>query len=133
MVIATFFVQVSGFSDPKSREAFAATMLDRNRFLFSDSEGDDRKVRTHLFLVLNIISWQAWSGIWRSPFVLQTFASHLNFIAGRYQIPELNSEAITAQGALALAVTAASFMKSCKWLLLINIPGFLGIDSSRSR
>ena len=44
MVITTFFVQVSGFSDPKSREAFAATMLNRNHFLFSDSEGDDRKV-----------------------------------------------------------------------------------------
>ena len=87
MVIATFFIQVSGFSDPKLCETFAATMLDQNHFLFSNSEGNDRKVRTHLFLVLNIISWQAWSGIWHSLFVLQTFTSHLNFIAGRYQIP----------------------------------------------
>ncbi|KIN94285.1 hypothetical protein M404DRAFT_35229 [Pisolithus tinctorius Marx 270] len=91
MVIATFFIQDTDFHDPKQREDFAAAMLHHNHYLFSGNEDINHKM---------------WTGIWRSPFVLQTFASHFNFVAGCSQIPKLDSEKITAQAALALAATA---------------------------
>ncbi|KAG2115731.1 uncharacterized protein F5147DRAFT_769150 [Suillus discolor] len=47
-----------------------------------------------------------WTGMWRSPFILQTFASHLNFTFGRVEVPDLNTKSISAWAAFALAVTA---------------------------
>ena len=51
--------------------------------------------------------------MWRSPFILQTFASHFNFVAGCTKIPGLDSENITARAALALAATAVRYMIHC--------------------
>ncbi|KAG9313628.1 hypothetical protein JVU11DRAFT_5960 [Chiua virens] len=47
-----------------------------------------------------------WSGMWRSPLVLQTFAAHFNFIQGQKKVVALEKELHGLHGALALACTA---------------------------
>ncbi|KIM64471.1 hypothetical protein SCLCIDRAFT_114970, partial [Scleroderma citrinum Foug A] len=76
MILATFFIHDPDFHDPQEREK---------------NHGPDSKL---------------WTGIWHSPFVLQTFASHFNFISGHAEIPELDSEKVVPHVALALAATA---------------------------
>jgi len=44
MIIATFFIQDTDFHDIEQREDFATTMLDWNRYLFSENEDADYKV-----------------------------------------------------------------------------------------
>ncbi|KAG2124201.1 hypothetical protein DEU56DRAFT_923601 [Suillus clintonianus] len=79
------------FLDPAAREDFSRAMLKHNRFIFRDNSG---------------LVPKDWTGMWRSPFVLQTFASHLNFTFGRVEVPDLDTESISARAAFALAVTA---------------------------
>ncbi|KAI5990932.1 hypothetical protein EDD15DRAFT_2197724 [Pisolithus albus] len=85
--------------DPEQRVAFAKAMLKRNRFLFSQNRGTDNKT---------------WSGLWRAPFVLQTFAHHFNYIQGRMEVPALNGELAGPHTALALACAAV-----CRTLTLV--------------
>lgn len=61
--------------------------------------------------------------MWRSPFVLQTFASHLNFTFGRVEVPNLDTESISAWAAFALAVTAVSHSISAVCCLKIIFSG----------
>ncbi|KIK83031.1 hypothetical protein PAXRUDRAFT_14637 [Paxillus rubicundulus Ve08.2h10] len=49
---------------------------------------------------------KGWSGIWWSPFILQSFTSHFQFIQGHIKIPELGSEQTSARTALTLASAA---------------------------
>lgn len=90
-VITAFFAHDADFEDPRLRMEFANSMLEKNRFLFSQNEGLDDA---------------AWTGLWRSPFVLHTFAHHFNFIQGRIEIPQLNSEQECPHAALALSCAA---------------------------
>ncbi|KIJ10328.1 hypothetical protein PAXINDRAFT_16670 [Paxillus involutus ATCC 200175] len=85
-------------------------MLKKNRFLFEQHRGLDKKT---------------WSGMWRSPFVLQTFAHHFNFIQGCIEIPQLNGKL----GATALALAAAAV---CRTLTLVanNIMTFHSVVSA---
>ncbi|KAF8546587.1 hypothetical protein OG21DRAFT_1527732 [Imleria badia] len=80
--------------------AFAKAMLQKNRFLFSESRGTDKK---------------AWSGLWRGLFVLQTFAHHFNFIQGRVRVVALDEE--LAGPRMALALACAVF---CMLTLVVN-------------
>ncbi|KAI6003077.1 hypothetical protein EDD15DRAFT_2192468 [Pisolithus albus] len=98
-VITTLFANDTNFEDPEQRVAFAKAMLKRNRFLFSQNRGTDNKT---------------WSGLWRAPFVLQTFAHHFNYIQGRMEVPALNGELAGPRTALALACAAV-----CRTLTLV--------------
>ena len=93
--------------DVGAREDFSSAMLKNNRFIFNDNPGLVPKVsRKHDQAVASLIlSTQVWRGMWKASFVLQTFASHLNFTHGRVEIPFLQTEQIGARAAFALAVT----------------------------
>ncbi|KAG1792907.1 uncharacterized protein HD556DRAFT_1308944 [Suillus plorans] len=90
-ILTAFFAQDADFSDTAAREDFSRAMLKHNRFIFRDNSG--------------LIS-KDWTGMWRSPFILQTFASHLNFTFGCVEVPDLDTESISAWAAFALTVTA---------------------------
>lgn len=51
---------------------------------------------------------KAWTGLWRSPFVLQTFAHHFHFVQGSVEVTNLPFEQCGPRGALALACAAVS-------------------------
>ena len=108
-VITTFFANDSEFADKAKWEAFAGAMVNKNRFLFSNNKGLNNKVgHPHSQFVLHPLTDhlnQAWSGLWRSPFLLQTFTHHYNYTQGHVEVAGLPSgfQGYGAQGALALA------------------------------
>ncbi|KIJ58800.1 hypothetical protein HYDPIDRAFT_33813 [Hydnomerulius pinastri MD-312] len=99
-VITTLFANDVDFEDAAQRIEFAKAMLKKNCFLFSQNKGTDAK---------------AWSGLWRSPLVLQTFAHHFNFIQGRVDVPTLDTELGGPRTALALSCAAV-----CRVLTLVS-------------
>ncbi|KAG2060927.1 hypothetical protein BDR06DRAFT_966752 [Suillus hirtellus] len=90
-ILTAFFAQDTNFSDTAAHEDFSRAMLKHNWFIFRDNSG---------------LIPKDWTGMWRSPFILQTFTSHLNFTFGCVEVPDLNTENISAWAAFALAVTA---------------------------
>ena len=50
-----------------------------------------------------------WTGIWKSLFVLQVFATHFNFVAGCVPILELDSEEITVCSTCSFCYCCGSF------------------------
>ncbi|KAH7905420.1 hypothetical protein BJ138DRAFT_1017726, partial [Hygrophoropsis aurantiaca] len=54
--------------------------------------------------ILNFL--QEWTGMFKAPLILQTFAHHLNSIRGRVNVPDLESNDITHRGALAISCAA---------------------------
>ncbi|KAF9231482.1 hypothetical protein BU15DRAFT_82346 [Melanogaster broomeanus] len=99
-VITTLFANDVDFSDAAQRIEFSKAMLKKNRFLFSQNKGTDSK---------------AWSGLWRSSLVLQTFAHHFNYIQGRADVPTLEVELAGPRAALALSCAAV-----CRMLTLVS-------------
>ncbi|KAF8838496.1 hypothetical protein BDN67DRAFT_1013028 [Paxillus ammoniavirescens] len=87
-VISTLFANNANFRDAAQCIEFAKVMLKKNCFLFSQNKGTDPK---------------AWSGLWRSSFVLQMFAHHFNYIQGRVDVPNLDIELGDPCTALALS------------------------------
>ncbi|KIK37998.1 hypothetical protein CY34DRAFT_91716, partial [Suillus luteus UH-Slu-Lm8-n1] len=98
-ILTAFFAQDTDFLDPEACKEFSQAMLKQNRFIFRDNAG---------------LTPKAWTGMWRASFILQTFASHLNFTYGHVGIPNLDTEAIGARAAFTLAVTAV-----CRILQLV--------------
>ncbi|KAG1869707.1 hypothetical protein C8R48DRAFT_771096 [Suillus tomentosus] len=98
-ILTAFFAQDTDFLDPEACKEFSRAMLKQNRFIFRDNAG---------------LTPKAWTGMWRASFVLQTFASHLNFTYSHVGIPDLDTEAIGVRAAFALAVTAV-----CRILQLV--------------
>ncbi|KAG1908201.1 uncharacterized protein F5891DRAFT_1179716 [Suillus fuscotomentosus] len=92
-ILTAFFAQDADFLDPVARVDFLKAMLKQNRFVFRDNSG---------------LIPKNWMGMWRSPFVLQTFTSHLNFTFGCVEIPTLDTKNPSARAAFALTVTAIS-------------------------
>ncbi|KAG1750518.1 uncharacterized protein EDB91DRAFT_1304043 [Suillus paluster] len=90
-ILTAFCAQDTNFLDPEAHKDFSRAMLKQNRFIFRDNAG---------------LAPKAWTGIWRASFILQTFASHLNFTYGHVGIPNLDTKAIGARAAFTLAVTA---------------------------
>ncbi|KAI6010396.1 hypothetical protein BKA83DRAFT_4132748 [Pisolithus microcarpus] len=76
-VIMTFFANDINFKDSKQCVDFTKVMLKRNHFLFSQNRGTDNKT---------------WSGLWRAPFILQTFVHHFNFVQGQMEVPGLSGK-----------------------------------------
>ncbi|KAF8502579.1 hypothetical protein JB92DRAFT_2973067 [Gautieria morchelliformis] len=80
----------------KERQEFCKYYLDRLRFLYEDSDHAKKS---------------KWRGLFRNPFVLQTFAAHLTAIEGCKAIPGLHDDAKLADaatGALGLSAAAVS-------------------------
>jgi hypothetical protein len=109
-ILTTFFAQDADFSDTAAHKDFSRAMLKHNQFIFRDNSGLIPKVSTHNYYyeTISIVCSKDWTGMWRSPFILQTFALHLNFTFGHVEVPDLNTKSISAQAAFALAVTAVS-------------------------
>ncbi|KIK73668.1 hypothetical protein PAXRUDRAFT_177788, partial [Paxillus rubicundulus Ve08.2h10] len=91
MVIMAFFAHDPDFYDTEQCMEFAAAMVKKNSILFSQNPSVDKK---------------GWSGMWQSPFILQSFTSHFQCIQGHIKIPVLGSKQTSAQTALALASAA---------------------------
>ncbi|KIK79842.1 hypothetical protein PAXRUDRAFT_16109 [Paxillus rubicundulus Ve08.2h10] len=91
MVITTFFSHDPDFHDTEQHAEFTAAMVKKNQFLFMHNPGVDRK---------------GWTGMWWSPFILQSFTSHSQFTKGHIKVPELGSKQTSAQTAFALASAA---------------------------
>ncbi|KAG6382168.1 hypothetical protein JVT61DRAFT_816 [Boletus reticuloceps] len=89
--IAALFAEHAIFLDPKMRVDFVTDMMKKNRFLFAVNKGTDKK---------------KWTGLWRSPLVLQTFAAHFNYIQGQAEVQALEKEHCGPRAALALACAA---------------------------
>ncbi|KAG8213917.1 hypothetical protein J3R82DRAFT_10662 [Butyriboletus roseoflavus] len=83
IVLTTFFATDADFNGPESR--------------IYENQGLDKK---------------NWSGLWRAPFILQTFAHHFNFIQGHIEITEFGTG--LPQTALALSCAAV-----CRALTLV--------------
>ncbi|KAG2126446.1 hypothetical protein BD769DRAFT_1668457 [Suillus cothurnatus] len=88
-ILTAFFAQDADFLDHVTHVDFSKSMLKQNQFIFRDNSG---------------LIPKNWMGMWRSPFVLQTFASHLNFTFGYIEIPTLDTKNPSAQAAFALTV-----------------------------
>jgi hypothetical protein len=59
---------------------------------------------------------QKWRCLFRSPFILQTFAAHLSAIEGSQKVLDLHDSdkpTTTARGALGLSVASVSFLCIC--------------------
>ncbi|KAI6006920.1 hypothetical protein EDD15DRAFT_2190587 [Pisolithus albus] len=104
-VITTFFANDVDFEDSEQRVDFAKAMLKRNRFLFSQNRGTDNKT---------------WSGLWRAPFVLQTFAHHFNFIQGRMEVPDLSGK-LTGVAKFIAPIIMNALECRCELVSLIGI------------
>ncbi|KAG6369747.1 hypothetical protein JVT61DRAFT_13616 [Boletus reticuloceps] len=85
--ITAFFAEDMIFLDPEMRAMFAADMKKKKLFLFATNNGNDKN---------------KWTGLWRSPLVLQTFAAHFNYILGRAEVPVLEDGFRGPRTALAL-------------------------------
>ncbi|KAG1854432.1 hypothetical protein DFJ58DRAFT_841352 [Suillus subalutaceus] len=95
-----FFAQDTVFLDPEACKEFSQAMLKQNHFIFRDNAG---------------LAPKGWTGMWRASFILQMFASHLNFTHGHVEIPNLHTKGISARAAFTLAVTAV-----CRILQLVR-------------
>jgi hypothetical protein len=95
-------------SSDEERVEFANYYLKDLRFLYKDADDDNKKV-CHADLVIVHVSddSQKWRGLFRGPFVLQTFAAHLSAIEGSVCVPNLHDKpSPNAVGALGLAAAS---------------------------
>ncbi|KAG2105105.1 uncharacterized protein F5147DRAFT_775425 [Suillus discolor] len=106
MIITSLMASDSTYETDQEHIDFAKFWLEDNRFLFSDISSDDP---------------EAWTGMWQSTFVLQTFAAHLNYTQGRVEVPALNSENDIMRASLALAAGA---VKRALYLLSVGAMSF---------
>ncbi|KAF8532035.1 hypothetical protein JB92DRAFT_1796679 [Gautieria morchelliformis] len=96
-ILLAFFDSQEHLQDSdEERQEFCKYYLDRLRFLYEDSDHAKKS---------------KWRGLFRNPFVLQTFAAHLTAIEGCKAIPGLHDDAKLADaatGALGLSAAAVS-------------------------
>ncbi|KAI6016072.1 hypothetical protein BKA83DRAFT_4129108 [Pisolithus microcarpus] len=90
-IITTFFANDTDFENLEERIKFAKAMLTRKHFLYGQNRSTDSK---------------AWSRLWRSPFVLQMFTHHFNYIQGWVEVPTLDIKLRGPRTALTLSCTA---------------------------
>ena len=98
-----------------NRQEFARYYLDNFRFLYKNSDGDNRKVSITLATSNYTITVppQKYKGAFRGPFVLQTFAACLNAFQGACRIVGLddpNKPIKKSYGGLALSAAAVSVL-----------------------
>ncbi|KAG2034045.1 hypothetical protein BDR03DRAFT_870870, partial [Suillus americanus] len=100
MIITSLMASDTAYETDQEHIEFAKFWLKDNHFLFSDVSSDDPEVR-------------AWTGMWQSTFMLQTFAAHLNYTQGRVEVPVLNSDDEIMRASLALSVGAVTILLLC--------------------
>ncbi|KAG1745009.1 uncharacterized protein EDB91DRAFT_1246526 [Suillus paluster] len=98
-ILTAFFAQDTDFLDLEACKEFSQAMLKQNHFIFRDNAG---------------LAPKAWMGMWKASFILQTFASHLNFTYGHVEIPDLHTKEISVWATFTFAVTAV-----CRILQLV--------------
>ncbi|KAG1814298.1 uncharacterized protein BJ212DRAFT_1482032 [Suillus subaureus] len=106
MIITSLIASDTTYKTDQEHTKFAKFWLKDNRFLFSDVSSDDP---------------EAWSGMWQSMFMLQTFAAHLNYTQGWMEIPAINSEDEIMRASLALL---AGVVKRALYLLSVGLMSF---------
>lgn len=111
MVVLAFFSLHQEFENSdEERIGFAKEYLEGYRFLYKESDDDNKKVcNSECFLSIHIITntSQKWKGLFHSMFVLQTFATHLKIIENSATIPDLHDKP-TAAAVGGLGLAAAS-------------------------
>ncbi|KAG1807118.1 uncharacterized protein BJ212DRAFT_1485773 [Suillus subaureus] len=106
MIIMSLMASDTTYETDQEHTEFAKFWLEDNCFLFSDVSSDDP---------------EAWSGMWQSTFMLQTFAAHLNYTQGQMEIPALNSKDEIMWASLALSAGA---VKRTLYLLSVGLMSF---------
>ncbi|KAG2041500.1 hypothetical protein BDR03DRAFT_979454 [Suillus americanus] len=106
MIITSLMASDTAYETDQEHIEFAKFWLEDNCFLFSDVSSDDP---------------EAWTGMWQSTFMLQTFAAHLNYTQGRVEVPALNSDDKIMRASLALLAGA---VKRALYLLSIGAMSF---------
>ena len=93
---------------------FAAQYLNQYRFLYRDSDGE-QKVCHHNADHHNVSNDpQKWKGLFGGPFIIKTFAAHLSAIDGCIQVPDLQDTPYTDLNVVgALGMAAASVCALC--------------------
>lgn len=114
MVLMAFFDSQQNLRDSDSeRVEFAKYYLEDLHFLYKDFEHENKKVRdpemptSHLMVNYS----QKWKGLFRGPFVLQTFAAHLTAIEGSAKVPglhDVDKPTLAMVGGLGLAAASVS-------------------------
>ncbi|KAG2040853.1 hypothetical protein BDR03DRAFT_1007634 [Suillus americanus] len=82
---------------------------------------DNPSLLNHKIIPGGAIYHVAWTGMWQSTFMLQTFAAHLNYTQGQVEVPALNSDDDIMRASLALSVGA---VKHALYLLSIGAMSF---------
>jgi hypothetical protein len=87
---------------------FAKYYLKDLHFLYTDTDDDNKKVRDPNTIVVYISNdSQHWKGVFRGPFILQTFAAHLSTLNGLVKVPGLHDKpSPPAVGGLGMAAAS---------------------------
>jgi len=106
------------------RQNFAKEYLEGLRFLYKDAVGDNNKVCASQlplsYVGFNNTMSQKWKGLFRSPFVLQTFAAHLTAIEGSTRVPDLHDTDKPTPAVIGgLGLSAASVRASVRILYVL--------------
>ena len=124
MVLMAYFDSQPDLQDSDSnRVEFAEYFLKDLRFLYKDTQDKDNKVVIRTREPLNNIMkpFQSWKGLFRSPFILQTFASHLAAIEGSANVPGLHDDKPNPAmvGGLGLAAASVSTVQRIRRVVLM--------------
>ena len=95
----------------EERVKFANFWLEGLRFLYRDTNDEDKKVRhtDHPCSIVHVSNnFQKWQGLFHGPFILRVFTTHLSAINGFMQVPvDLHDKpSPNAVGALGLAAAS---------------------------
>src|SRR5215471_8841048 len=103
------------YSTDEACQDFAKWALKGLAFLYSNTESDDPKVSLGLLDTTSQSSFrfQEYKGLFRSPFIVQTFAAHFTAIQGAVKVPLIgdpHSPDTLPTCGLALSAAAVSHM-----------------------
>jgi hypothetical protein len=111
-IILAFFASQDDYRDSDTaRQEFASELLVDLRFAYWDADHDDKDVSLSSITLYTclIVTSQKWKGLFRNPFILQTFASHFSAIEGAENILGIhNVKTAAAYGALGLCIASVS-------------------------
>ncbi|KAG0697350.1 hypothetical protein DFH29DRAFT_1003819 [Suillus ampliporus] len=91
LMITSLVSSDKAYATEDGRRQLGEFWLQDNHFLFANISADDK---------------QGFTGMWKSLFILQTFAAHLHYILGAIEIPELDGHNCHPSAALALAAVS---------------------------
>ena len=117
-VVNAFFESSQHLKTDEDRRAFARQGLENIKFLYSDTTADDPRVSPLVAEDTSIYFVQQYKGIFCGPFVLRTFAAHLNAIRGAVNVQGLITGDKPHKGGLVLSAVSvcvsAYFRSHCQ-------------------